>query len=386
MTGRMRGELALLRGAADAAALLSEIRVATPSRPLTSRWEELPVEPPGATMLGISYRPLQAAALGLDPKQALADLLQYPFAVLRLAAYWNQLEPGAGRLDAGVLDRQIDAAAQAGKKIILCVGAVKAFGYPEFFVPAQHLPTPLPEGRLVSPQSHPHLVTAATSFVSRVVERYRDRAEIIAWQVEHEPVDPLGMEHSWRLATAFVRQEVAAVRAADSSRPVLLTGFLPTSTPVRVQQRWRTRDQGDSLAVAGQLADIVGINFYPRHAVAGLGSRTVYLAGSQSPLQRRLNARLCAGLARSGRGLMVTEAQAEPWETVTTPPSQDGRGMFSCLPEHIIENYNAALQLGAAAPAGLWAFLFWGAEYWLRRREQGDNRYLAAFRRVLAVR
>jgi hypothetical protein len=83
---------------------------------------------------------------------------------------------------------------------------------------------------------------------------------------------------------------------------------------------------------------------------------------------------------------MVTEAQAEPWETVTTPPSQDGRGMFSCLPEHIIENYNAALQLAGAAPAGLWAFLFWGAEYWLKRREQGDNRYLAAFSRVLAVR
>jgi Beta-galactosidase len=384
MTGRAHGGLATLRAAAQAATPLPEIKVARPSRPLTSRWEELPVEPPGATMLGISYRPLQASALGLDPKQALADLLQYPFAIIRLAAYWNQLEPGAGHLDFGVLDRQVDAAAQAGKKIILCVGAVKAFGYPEFFVPAHHLPTPLPEGRLVSPQSHPHLVAAATSFVGRVVERYRRRAEIIAWQVEHEPVDPLGMEHSWRLSTAFVRQEVAAVRAADSARPVLLTGFLPTSTPVRAQQRWRTRDQGDSLAVAGQLADIIGINFYPRHAIARLGSRTVYLAGSQSPLQRRLNARLCAGLARSGRGLMMTEGQAEPWETVTTPPSQAGSGMFSCLPEHIIENYNEGLELGRAAPGGLRAFLFWGAEYWLKRREQGDNRYLAAFSRVLA--
>jgi hypothetical protein len=384
VTGRARGELARLRRAAHAAALLPEIKVARPGRPLTSKWEELPVKPPGATMLGISYRPLQAAALGLDPKQALADLLQYPFAVLRLAAYWNQLEPVVGHLDAGVLDRQIEAAAQAGKKIILCVGAVKAFGYPEFFVPAHHLPSPLPEGRLVSPHSHPRLVAAATSFIGRMVERYRDRAEILAWQVEHEPVDPLGMEHSWRLSTAFVREEVAAVRAADSSRPVLLTGFLPTSTPVRVQQGWRTRDQGDSMAVAGRLGDVVGINFYPRHAIVSLGSRTVYLAGSQSPWQRRLNEGLCTRLARSGRRVMVTEGQAEPWETVTTPPSQAGSGMFSCLPEHVIENYNEGLQLGRAAPGGLWAYLFWGAEYWLRRREQGDNRYLAAFSRVLA--
>ncbi len=384
MSDQARGGLAKLRGAADTAALLPEIKVARPGQPLTSRWEELPVEPPGATMLGLSYRPLQAYALGLDPKQALADLLRYPFAVIRLAAYWNQLERRPGHLDFGVLDRWVNAAAQAGKKVILCVGAVKAFGYPEFFVPAHHLPAPLPEGRLVSPQSHPRLVAAATSFVGRVVERYRDRTEVIAWQVEHEPVDPLGMEHSWRLSTAFVRQEVAAVRAADSSRPVLLTGFLPTSMPVRIQQGWRTRDQGDSLAVAGQLADVVGINFYPRHAIASLGPRTVYLAGSQSPLQVRLNARLSAGLVRSGRRLMVTEGQAEPWETVTTPPSQAGNGMFSCLPEHVVENYNAALRLGRGAPGGLWAFLFWGAEYWLRRHEQGDSRYLAAFGRILA--
>lgn len=385
MTRPEGGGLARLRSAAQAVPLLPEIRVARPAQPLTSRFADLPVEPPGSTMIGVSYRPLQAAALGLDPGQALTELLAYPFEVLRLAAYWNQLEPGPGRLDTGPLDRQVDAAAQAGKKIILCLGAVKAFGYPEFFVPAHHLPSPLPEGSLVSPRSHPGLVAAATSFVARVAEHYRERPEIIAWQVEHEPVDPLGMEHSWRLSAAFIRQEVAAMRAADPARPVLLTGFLPTSLPVRAQQRWRTRDQGDSLAVAGQLADIVGINFYPRHALASLGPRTAYLAGSQSRWQRRANARLATRLVRSGRRLAVTEGQAEPWETVTTPPSRPGSGMFSCLPEHVIENYNAGLRLGRAAPDGLWAYLFWGAEYWLRRNEQGDNRYLAAFSRVLAA-
>jgi hypothetical protein len=58
--------------------------------------------------------------------------------------------------------------------------------------------------------------------------------------------------------------------------------------------------------------------------------------------------------------------------------------MFSCLPEHVISNYNAGLQLGAGAPGGLWAYLFWGAEYWLKRRMQGDDSYLAAVERVLA--
>ncbi|MGH3303248.1 MAG: beta-galactosidase [Streptosporangiaceae bacterium] len=375
-----------LRSAVGAVPVLPEIRIASASQPLSSRWSDLPVEPHGDTMLGVSFRPLQAAALGLDPGRALTELLVYPFPVLRLAAYWNELEPSAGHLAASGLDEQIGAATTAGKKVILCVGAVKAFGYPEFFVPAHHLPEPLPEGRLISPETHPGLADAAAAFVTRIVERYRGNSAIIGWQVEHEPVDPLGMEHSWRLSAAFVRREVAAVRAADPSRPVILTGFLPTSIPVRLQQRWRTRDQGDSLAVAGQQADIVGLNIYPRHALVRLGPRTAYLAGSESPWQQRASARLCVKVARSGRRLMVTEGQAEPWETVTTPPSLPGRAMFSCLPEHVIGTYNRALQLGSGAAAGgLWAYLFWGAEYWLKRRDQGDETYLAAFDRVLTA-
>jgi hypothetical protein len=380
---------ALRRGLGTVASLvpvLPEITVARPARPLTDRWAELPVEPAGQTMIGISFRPLQARALGLDPERSLTELLNHPFPVIRLAAYWNQLEPRPDQFDLTALDWQIDAAAAAGKKIILCVGAVKSFGYPEFFVPRHQLPAPLPERRLITPQTHAGLAAAAAEFTARVVQHYRGHPDIIGWQVEHEPVDPLGMEHSWRLSAAFVQGEVAAVRAADPARPVVLTGFLPTSTPVRVQQRWRTRDQGDSLAVAARLADIVGINFYPRHGLVRIGPLSVYLAGTRSPWQRRAGEHLAAGLAGGGRSLMISECQAEPWETVTTPPSEPGRGMYSCLPEHVVSNYNAAMRLGATVAGGPWAFLFWGAEYWLKRRGQGDDRYLAAFARVLAGR
>ena len=62
-------------------------------------------------------------------------------------------------------------------------------------------------------------------------------------------------------------REAEAVRGANPIRPVLMNGFLPTSAPVRMQQWWRTRDQGDSLSVAQQHADIVGMDYYPRHAL-----------------------------------------------------------------------------------------------------------------------
>ena len=334
-------------------------------------------------MLGISFRPLQARALGLDPDEVLAELLPYPFPLIRLAAYWDQIEASPGGFDFSGLDRYLDAAAAAGKKVILCVGAVKAFGYPEYFVPGHYLPEPLPEGRLITARSHPDLATAAAGFVTRLVQRYRGNQAIAGWQVEHDAVDPLGLEHSWRLARDFVAAEVEAVRAADPGRPVVLNGFLPTSLPVRLQQHWRTRDQGDSLAVAAGLADIVGLDYYPRHGLASAGPVTAYLAGSGSPWVRRAAIRYCRAAVRSGRSVMIAEGQAEPWETVTTPPSAPGRGMFSCLPEHVVGNYNSAMRLGQALPGGLRAYLFWGAEYWLLRREQGDDSYLRAFSRVL---
>ncbi len=360
-------------------AIVTEFRLKRAARPLTDRWREVPVEPRGTAQLGISFRPLQAEALGLDPEAALRTLLAYPFQLIRLSAYWDRLEPGPGRFVPGELDRVLDAAEHAGKQVIVCVGPVKAFGYPEFFVPQHHLGRPLREGSLVTPDQHSRLLEAGTAFVTRVVQRYRERDAIIAWQVEHEAVDPLGMEHSWRLSEAFVRSEVEAVRAADPGRPVMMNGFLPTSTPVALQQWWRTRDQGDSLSVAERLADIVGIDFYPRHALASAGPLTLYLDGSRARRQRRRRERLLERVAAAGRRLMIAEGQAEPWEAVTTPPSPAGRAMYSCRPEDLIGNYSQAMRWTDRRDA----YLFWGAEYWLLREQQGDPRYLRAFARVL---
>ncbi len=382
----LRRATAAAAGAVAAGLVLpaaTELRVKRAARPLTDRWQQIPVEPRGSVPLGISFRPLQATALGLDPEAALRALLAYPFQLIRLGAYWNRLEPGPADFRYGELDRQLDAAEQAGKQVIMCVGPVKAFGYPEFFVPPHHLNPPLREGALVTPDSHRRLLEAGTAFLTRVVERYRERDAIIAWQVEHEAVDPLGMEHSWRLSEAFVRGEVAAVRAADPGRPVMMNGFLPTSTPVRLQQWWRTRDQGDSLSVAQRLADIVGIDFYPRHALAAAGPLTVYLDGSRARWQQQRRERLLEWAAAAGRRLMIAEGQAEPWEAVTTPPSPAGRAMYSCRPEDLIRNYTQGMRWGRQGAFVMDGYLFWGAEYWLLRDHQGDPSYLGAFARIL---
>ena len=223
---------AVLTGAAIAGVALSlgpEVRLRRAQRPLTDEWQRVPVEARGTTRLGISFRPRQAQEFQLDPRESLATLLAYPFDLVRLAAYWDDMEREPGCFDPSELDWQVAAAEKAGKSVIICTGAVKAFGYPEYFVPRHQLGSCIPEGTLVTPATHPELLAGAANFTRSVVERYRDHAAVVAWQVEHEAFDPLGLEHSWRLSGSFVDTELAALREADTTRPVIMNGFLPTS-------------------------------------------------------------------------------------------------------------------------------------------------------------
>lgn len=362
--------------------LMLEARLAKPEKKRDDAWRRSPITKRGPTLLGFSFRPRQVEAFGLDEQATLKALLARPFDLVRLAAYWNQIESAPGRFDTSALDQQLEASERAGVRVILSVGAIKNFGYPEFYVPEHSLERPLREGSVVRPSTHATLLAGATDFIQRIVERYRDRTFIVAWQLEHEAVDPLGVEHSWRLGADFVQCELDALRDVDASRPVMMNGFLPTSSLVRLSQWWRTRDQGDSLAVASRLADIVGIDYYPRHGLLALGPRTLYLDGGRLPWQMALTKRLFEDVRHQGKRLMASEGQAEPWEAVTLPPNPDRGAMFSCRPEDTIRNYNSAMEW-SASDEPLYAYLFWGAEYWILRDRSGDPSYLQAIARVL---
>src|SRR6266704_749726 len=342
------------------------LRLAKPERPMDDEWQR------------VAVRPRLVEAFGLEGPATLDSLLEYPFELLRFGAYWDRIESTAGAFDTEELDWQLAAAERAGKKVILSIGPLKNFGYPEYYVPRHQLERPLREGALVRPEDQPSLLAAAEGFIARVVTKYRGRDSIVAWQLEHEAVDPLGFEHSWRLSRDFVESELATLRDCDPSRPVLMNGFLPTSSLVGLSQGWRTRDQVTWRAVARRPADIVGFDYYPRNALLRLGARTVYADGSTA----KPPGALFAALREHGRRWMVSEGQAEPWETTTVPPNPPGKSMFTCGPHHVIENYNAAISW-SSRETPLYAYLFWGAEYWVLRARSGDPSYLDAFHRLL---
>src|SRR5579859_5964300 len=155
--------------------LALEVRLKKATQTLTDAWQHLPIEPRHSTLLGISFRTPQVDALGLDAHTTLQTLLTYPFQLIRLGAYWNRMESEPGIFYTDELDWQIDAAEEAGKHMIVCVGPLKNFSYPEFFVPAHHLRQPFPEHTLIKPSVYPSLLSSATTFITRLVERYKHR-------------------------------------------------------------------------------------------------------------------------------------------------------------------------------------------------------------------
>ncbi len=127
---------------------------------------------------------------------------------------------------------------------------------------------------------------------------------------------------------------------------------------------------------------MVGIDYYPRNALMAFGSRTLYLDGSQGRWNQKRRKELLAWAEAHPQKLLITEGQAEPWEAVTIPANPHNQGLYSCLPEHLISNYNTCMGwFGEQVP--LYAYLFWGAEYWMLRKQSHDSSYLHAFERIL---
>ena len=58
--------------AASGATVAAQLRIARAARPLTDRWQQVPVAPRGDTLLGISFRLPQIETLGLDADATLA--------------------------------------------------------------------------------------------------------------------------------------------------------------------------------------------------------------------------------------------------------------------------------------------------------------------------
>lgn len=280
--------------------------------------------------LGVSFIPAYAESLGLDPKETMDALLQdVQVKHVRLVSYWDQLEPQQGIYDFSLLDWQFQKAEAANAKVTLSVG-LRQPRWPECHMPqwAANMP---------QEQWQPQL----NSFISTVVERYKDSPSLESYQLENEY-----FLREFGLCTDFSRdrlvQEYNLVKKADPTKPVILSrsnnvfGF-PLGKPT---------------------PDTFGISVYKRVWSMPIGRYLEYpfpawyygfLAGVQK--------------ITTGKDSIIHELQAEPW-----PP--EGKNVVEISLEEQNKSFDAARfadRVELSKATGMHEIYLWGGEYWYYR-------------------
>jgi len=327
---------------------------------------------PAPATVGTSFSPRHATYLGLDWQESYRRLEAMHFKVIRLSAYWDQIDAeGFGQLDWLLNESQA-----SGQPVVLSVG-MKGLGWPEFYIPRPLQPRTEDGGDV---GQDPLLRAGVIDFVQETVWRYRDNPVLLAWQVENEPLNPAG-PHRWTIGRDTLVQEVAALKAIDS-RPVIINAFGHFNMLFDRTSNRHGFDFGallgfesntaeaQSLGVLGR-GDILGLDVYTEIGYRFLGQDGVSHAGSDWAAK--------AGHWRSvalgqGKQAWVTEAQAEPWEASINTYGDPK----STVAEEIHTRF------ASIRARGFGTILLWGSEYWLWRADNGDSSWLDAVKGILA--
>ena len=310
--------------------------------------------------IGVSYSPLQARKLLLDPTSAFHQVVAMRFALIRLSAYWNQIQVRAdceaktSCYDFRELDEEMGYARDHHQQVMLTVG-VKGIGWPEYYIPDFLLHPLPPDGKSVD--TNQDIADGAIAFIKAVVQRYRGYQDLVAWQVENEPLDQNSGPHSWLISPSFLAEEVGVVKGADS-RPVSVNAFSHHFLDLRNLRGGLDQEQA-SLKALGR-GDILGIDVYKTPDTKILG----HPFGGLLPNWSDQVGRWQLVAASQGKEAWISEVQAEPWNTVPFKPT---------------ETVDEIKQL---TDHGFDHILLWGVEYWLAQDAAGHSQWLDTIRAI----
>lgn len=274
---------------------------------------------------GVNFSQKHASALGLNWAEVYLALLDDLGAKnLKVATYWDLLEPRQHSYQWQDLDWQIERADSRGAKLILVIG-MKTPRWPECHIP-----------EWAKSLSKEEQQRKTLNLVEEIVARYRDSSAIKYWQVENEPFFPFG-ECPWA-DKEFLKEEISLVKKLDSKqRPIIISDS----------------GEGSFWIAAAKAGDIIGTTMYKKVWVRQLG---MYLTYPFSPTFYWRKAQIIKRFF--GKEVMVVELQAEPWgpKLLYDSPLEEQEKTMSWEQFEYIVNF--------AGRTGLNEFYFWGGEWW----------------------
>lgn len=297
---------------------------------------------------GVNFSQKHAEYLGLDWKEAYRAILNDLGATrVRLAVYWNVIEPKQGVFVFDDIDWQVQQAEQQKTKLILVVG-MKEPRWPECHAPDWSLPL-----SKISTQEQ------ILKMMEQVVLRYKNSPSLAMWQVENEPLISFSFGLCPAKDEAFLKQEIALVRSLDPSHPILVSDSGELSLWTR----------------SASIADTVGVTMYRRVWSPQLNN---YFTYPLPPVFYWRKAELIQWLF--GKRVIGVELQAEPWGPGkliydTSVAEQMKTMSLSQLKKNI----------AYARKSGLSEQYFWGAEWWYwMKTKQNDPSFWNEVKTVFA--
>ncbi len=283
----------------------------------------------------ISFSDIYAESLGLDWRKAYQEILdELKPQKIRIAAYWNQIEKSPGQYDFSRVDWQIEEAQKRNVKVILAFG-LKAPRWPECFIPQFY------EKNKVLREE------ALLEYEKILVERYKDKDNIIMWQVENEPFLPFfGDCPEGAVDKELVDKEIMLVKSIDDSRPIILTDSGELSLWYQVAKR----------------GDIFGTTLYRIIYKEPFG----YLKYPLGPNFFRIKGFFIKFFAKQNN-IIIIELQAEPWAAGWIPHLSVEEQYKSMNPE----KFNQIIDY--AQKTKFKESYLWGVEWWYWLKETKNN-------------
>lgn len=272
--------------------------------------------------------------IGLDWKEvygAMLDDLNVKY--IRIPIYWDDIEAEKGKYDFSDYDYIFDEGKKRGVKFVANIGW-RLPRWPECHAPSWAYSMGVED-----------IKNQTLIMIDHVVSEYRDRDEIVMWQVENEPllntfgICPDGDE-------AFLRREVKLVKELDK-RPILITASGELSS-------WRREwDIGDKFGTTMYRVVWNPIFGYFRY-----------------PIPAGFYKFKASFLKLHPENMIISELQAEPWVpngTLKDLKPNESNKSFN------LQQFKANLQY--AINSDLNQCYLWGVEWWYLHKLNGNPEY-----------
>ncbi len=296
------------------------------------------IYPQSELSYGVTFSQPYAQFLGLDWKKTYTEILDdLGVRKLRIPAYWDEIQATDSKdYDYSALDWQIDEAGKRNATIILAVG----YRLPRW--PECHLPTWADNLSAAQKQQD------TLDYLRTTIERYKDKDQIVAWQVENEPFLTFFGECP-PFDPAFLDKEIALVKSLDS-RPVIITDSGELSIWVPSASR----------------SDIFGTSMYLNTYSSELKS---YLHYPILPGFFRFKKNIVSLFAHP-KDWIVIEMQGEPWG----PVGVDQLSATDMAKTMTLDKFKYIINFGQQA--GFKDFYLWGVEWWAWEKDvKGNSSY-----------